>query len=303
MKQGLFTLRNIEAVTDANDGLTIIPFGDIHHNAPMHAGKLFQRYCDELKTRIAAGENLMFIGLGDYLETFSASERKVMSGTLHESSQAIIDDMIMEACDKLAEQLDFTRGRWLGLLEGNHTYTNADGVSVSGYLSRKLGAGEPLGDQTNIGLYIAWPKKFGAAATGATQLDIWAHHGTGGGGQTVGNTFNNVEKFAKGRVGDLYLMGHDHHIGGVPGVPDVYRAGSRKSPHLESRQRYFVRTGSFLKGMVPDRVSYSTAAAYSPLPIGVCEVRVILRRVHPESADRDVRVVVKDIRPTPRVLG
>jgi hypothetical protein len=211
--------------------------------------------------------------------------------------------MIAIWCDRLIADLEFTKGRWLGMLEGNHTHTNTEGVSVSQYLSLRLDAGKPLGDMACIGINVAWPKKFGGTNTGFTPVEVWAHHGTGGGGTTVGNTFNNIEKFAKGRPGDVFCMGHDHHIGGVPGNPDMIREGSRRKPHLGSRQRFYVRTGSFLKSMVPDCGSYAVTAAYAPLPIGVCEVRVILRREQVEDAEGDVRVVVKDIRPTPRILG
>ena len=108
---GLFTVRDCEVEMDKNDGFTIIPIGDVHWNADMHARSLFLEYMAELKDRMARGESMYFIGMGDYLETFSASERAGMDPVMHASSSAWMDTVIGREITDLAKAMKHTAGR------------------------------------------------------------------------------------------------------------------------------------------------------------------------------------------------
>lgn len=293
---GLFTVRDCDVEMDKNRGFTIIPIGDVHWNADMHARSLFLEYMAELKDRMAGGESMYFVGMGDYLETFSASERAGMDPVMHASSSAWMDTVIGREITDLAKAMKHTAGRWLGFLEGNHTYINKHGVSVASLLSHMLGGGERLGAIGFIACSVKTP--FGPRSM---SYDIWAHHGIGA-GQLAGATVNALERFARGRQGHLFIMGHDHKIAGHPGTPQLMKTRSSRGTTLQAVVPWYVRSGSWLKGYEPGKVSYIAERALPPAPIGTCEVRVVFRRRR-VAGDGEKRTHHLVTQPTPRVIG
>lgn len=248
-------------IKDANH-FCIVPIGDVHFNAPMFARKEFLSWCQKYKDRT----DCWFIGLGDYFETFSHSERKGLKLALHESSEEWMDEKVMKDVNEFADHLEFTKGRWLGLLEGNHAYQTGEGRTTTELLAQRLG-GEALGTMAAIRLNCRFKK-----STANSTFDIWAHHGQGG-GQLAGSTINSLEKFANGFLGDLYLMGHDHGIGHIP-IERLEISGSPSKPDVKHKTAHLVRTGSFLKAYEPGRRGYIARVARRPRHLGTPEIRV-----------------------------
>ena len=151
-------------------GITIVPIGDIHFNAPMFAKDVFADWCRKYKSM----KDVYFLGVGDYLETLSASERRGISVALHDSSREWMDEQVTQDLEKLAKALEFTRGKWLGMLTGNHSYITGDGETLTQMLARRLDA-KPLGVCAAIRLNL-----FRHGSGTQTNYDIWAHHGRGG---------------------------------------------------------------------------------------------------------------------------
>jgi len=147
--------------------LKIVPIGDIHFNAPMFAKDVFNEWCQKYKRE----KNCWFIGLGDYLETFSGSERKA-TAQLHASCKGWQDEKVTDDVNALAKRLEFTKGRWLGMLSGNHNHITDDGYTVTQMLAQRLNA-QALGVCASIRLYLMRNTKSKAVIA----YDIWAHHG------------------------------------------------------------------------------------------------------------------------------
>lgn len=252
--------------------LTIVPIGDIHYNAPMFARTPFREWCKKYRARVAAGDDVWFIGLGDYLETMSGSERKQSLTGVHESTRGWLDEKINENIKALAECLEFTRGRWIGLLSGNHNYIDGDGNTTTVMLAKMLDA-KPLGVCAAINLNII--------VNGKTPMtyDIWAHHGRGG-GRLAGSTANSIEAWAQGLIGDLILMGHDHKKIAVP-VPRLQIVGAHDNVDVADKITWYCRTGSFLKGYEKDKPSYIVERALRPVALGTIEINV--RRTNPHT--------------------
>ena len=191
-----------------------------------------------------------FIGLGDYIDTFSPSNRARLSG-------AQFYDTAMKAMDRDAEArvkeiynlaLKPSKGRWLGLLEGHHFHEFRDRTTSDQLLARMLDA-PFLG--TSAYVRLVFPYGHGSG-TSTGQVLIWAHHGQGG-GSTAGSALNRLERAAKSWDADIYLMGHHHKIGAQPldYIRPVYSPSGK--PHLEHATKLLVATGSFLKGYVAGR--------------------------------------------------
>jgi len=246
--------------------LTIVPLGDVHFRAPMHADSHFKDWCRKYRARVNAGEDIWFIGLGDYLETLSGSERKKCLPGMHESTREWLDEKIMNDIDALCERLDFTRGRWLGMLSGNHNYINGDGATITQMVAQRLDA-KALGICAAIRIGVVLPGKK------PRNYDIWAHHGRGG-GRLAGSTLNSLEAWANGLLADLVLMGHDHKRAATAITRLEITGVSHNNASVTDRETWLCRTGSFLKGYEDGKVSYAVGAAMRPITIGSIEINV-----------------------------
>jgi hypothetical protein len=120
-------------------------------------------------------------------------------------------------------------------------------------------------------------------------LDIFAHHGKGG-GSLPGSQFNTIEKMAQTAEADIYLMGHTHAKGCIPSSPRLRLMRSTHKPyiHLEERTPWLGRTGSFLKAYEPDRVSYNVDAGRSACALGWIEFELTYNRLRKDGEDRIV---------------
>lgn len=248
--------------------LSIVPLGDVHYNAPMFASSEFRHWCDTYKRKIDNGETVLFVGMGDYLETFSHSERKALQG-VHESSQEWIDDRITEDINAMAKQLAFTEGKWIGWITGNHEHILGDGQTITSMLASRLG-GVVCGVEAWIRLALT--NKGGMTWRGV--YDIYAHHGVGG-GMLAGSTLNAIERVASWANVDLVMMGH-HHALATSQIERVGICGSQDAPRLKARPIRIVRTGSFLKSHEPGRNSYATRKAMRPATLGTPEISVTI---------------------------
>lgn len=247
-------------------GIKIIPLGDVHYNAPMFAKDIFRQWCDTYRNQ----PDCYFIGLGDYLETMSGSERKALVA-LHDSSHEWLDEKITADVDALAEKLAFTKGKWLGMLSGNHNHITGDGETVTQMLARRLDA-PALGVCAAIRLlFMRHPK---CATT--TCYDIWAHHGRGG-GQLAGSTLNALERWANGLDCDLVLMGHDHKCAPVQ-IERLGLCGRGDNLRPSTKTITLCRTGGFMKAYEKGKVSYLVERAARPVRLGTAEINITLQR-------------------------
>lgn len=264
-------------------GLRLVPIGDIHANAPMFASDAFFDWCK--KERIISKKiPTYYIGVGDYLETLSYSERKAITQGLHESTAEWLDVQVIKDVDKLANRLKWTKGKWLGMLCGNHTYITQDGETLTQLLANRLDA-RALGICAAIRLHIC---------IGTTQLnyDIWAYHGKSS-GITAGATLNALERWASGIDADLILMGHDHRRAAAPlSVLSVF--GGSKALGIREHEKWLVRTGSFLKGYEPGKVSYVAGKALKPISLGTATIMLSKsQKRHGKIRDIQIKTEVK----------
>lgn len=262
MKQdGLFTLHHFRISAKIGRPQRLICFSDVHREAPMHADDHWKRFLAYAKKKQGA----LFLGLGDYLDGCSTSERKVL-GELHESTEASLAGVARGMTHQLANELAFTKGRMIGLIGGNHFYPLKEGTSDS-LLASLL--------QTNyLGCSAIIRLTFDLGIHGEVDYDIGCHHGTGG-GATPGATFNNLEKMLDRFDVDLVLSGHDHKKGCIPSHPRMRPVTLPKGGlALREKTPWLGRTGSFLKSYVPGEVSYNVDAGRGPCALGHIEFEI-----------------------------
>lgn len=230
----------IEVKTRQEDEILILPIGDIQW-----FGDESRVALDRLKRVVDWGllNNALFLGMGDYIDSFSPSNRQKLKGAaFYDSALSIIDQKARDLVHELVGRaLEPTVGRWLGILEGHHFHEFRDGSTTDQMLCGILGA-PFLGSCAYIRLVLAR-----AGSHGMQDIKIWAHHGAGS-GSSVGSPLSKLEKIASQWEGDIFLMGHQHRKVGAPLLYMEPYFPERGSPKLVERTRIIACTGSYLKG-------------------------------------------------------
>jgi hypothetical protein len=266
---GLFTTHRVEVQAEIGKPFKIIPFGDVHRDSDMHADSHWREFLEYSKKQ----KDALFLGMGDYSDGISTSERIVLGGPgLHDTTRRTMESVYKGVAKTLTNELSFMRGRLIGMLGGNHYFDFGNGDTTDHVLSAALGT-KFLGVCSFIRLSITVKCQTKIA------FDIFAHHGKGG-GSLPGSTFNTIEKMLSVADADLYLMGHDHKKGCVPSAPRLKLSamGAKGELHVIERTPWLGRTGSFLKAYEPGRVSYNVDAGRSPASLGWIEFEITPRR-------------------------
>lgn len=219
-----------------SDRLLLSPIGDIQYGSPG---------CDtdKLERHIQHGikNDWHFIGMGDYTDPGSPSERKLLtqvSASLHDSTSKLIEDAMQGKIAELAGILD-APGRWIGVVEGDHRFDFADGQPSDALLARKLKT-EFLGTSAYVLIRFPGVKR---------PYTIFVFHGKRGGSTTAVGQHVDFARQMQGHTADLYLMGHLHQLNTIKHDrlrPYVYRG----KPGLLEETVFNVSTGSFLNGWV-----------------------------------------------------
>ena len=272
---GVFqTTKKLIEIKKLGEPITMIVFGDVHYGAPLHATDKFNEFCAWAKQ---LPPSTLFLGMGDYLDFASTSERGLLSRPeIHESTRATIDSMAHTLETEFMHKIDFMKGRLVGMLEGNHEWAHMDGTTTTMRLCQALRT-EWLGVSAFIRLNFRYAGAY-------KPIDVFAHHGKGA-ARLVGGSLNRVQQMAEAAEADIYLMGHDHKRS--VGVASKLYLDHKCS--IKERRQLFMRTGSFLKAYQKDTASYIVDLAASPSNLG--SVRVMMTPHRPTAQGKKSFVV------------
>lgn len=190
------------------------------------------------------------IGMGDYIDVVSPSNRVLIARILaesYDSTTEAIDRAGMEYVKEAYEILKPLKGRILGLIRGHHwcQFSGDRGDSTS-LLADML-------DTRNAGDCAIFNLVFEGPNSQKLVSKIWAHHGTGS-GMTASSATARLEHVTKAFFANIYAMGHQTKKGvsvipwidTVPGEGEIYQ--------MRGTNRYVVATGGYGKGYVPGSV-------------------------------------------------
>lgn len=270
---GLFTVREYTISCKRNQSIRLIPFGDIHFDSPAFCHDTWQEFLERTKEV----KDTYYLGMGDYLDSYSTSERGIIyDGNLHESTRKRQEADDRLRVTTLANQLKHLKGRVIGLMGGNHFQQYTDGSTSDMLLANKLGC-PYLGACCALRIKLKWDGATKGNHSHSTSFDIFAHHGKGG-GTTAGGRFNSVEKMAAVCDAEIYLMGDNHARGVFPLGDMLYLDHCSTGIKLRARKRWIGRTGSFLRGYEPGEVSYVVDRCLPPANLGWIEFVIKLSR-------------------------
>lgn len=265
---GLFRIHSHTAEIKQNRPLHLVIFGDVHRDSPAFADGAWRDFLQRAKSL----KHALFLGMGDYIDSASSSERACLESSghvLHDTTRKDLSKLAIEKVKLLGRELAFMKGRLIGLVNGNHYFNFADGTNTDQKLCEALDA-TYLGVSAFVRLYLCeGSRKFA--------LDIWAHHGAGA-SRLPGGSINRVEQMREHASADVFIMGHDHKRMVVPTTPIMRLDHSPRSGLiLRERQQMLVRSGSFLKSYVDGETSYNVDSARGPCSLGHVEVIITPR--------------------------
>ena len=223
----------------------ILFLGDIQWAGLKHRSTALEALKDSIAAHLEwerRGERALFLGMGDYTDFMSPSNRARFAGAnLYDNATDIVDAKAQELVDEIYDvALKPTRGKWLGLIEGHHMMTLKNGETTDMYLAERLKA-RFLGTSALTRLVF---QNVGGQRIPAT---IWMHHGTGS-GQTGYYPLARLEKEAADWEGvDVFAMGHTTKMCSEFTQKMIPRW---KSGDLSHRKIILVGTGGYTKKYV-----------------------------------------------------
>ncbi len=255
--------------------IQIVPFGDVHRSSPLCHVDKWKEFCDWGRKQ----KNTYYLGMGDYNDLASTSERSALkSEHLHEATKYELESLYRRQTALFANEIDFMKGKLIGLIEGNHYADLPSGITTTQLMAEMMGC-PYLGVSAFIRLIIQKNR------SDSHQVDIWAHHGLAG-GRKVGASINKLEDMIKTADADLYCMGHDHRKT-VAMDSRLYLSRTLDGVRLENRKIVMCRTGSFLKGYEADKSSYIADAGLPPTDIGNV---VITMKPYRSRVGREIKI-------------
>lgn len=231
----------IPAGSRQSDTILVMPVGDIQWFGDPKgiALKMLKRHI-----QWGVDNGAYFLGMGDYIDTFSPSNRQRLSNAnLYDTGLQGIDKMARDLVREIYEEaLKPSKGRWLGLLEGHHFHEYRNNTTTDQDLADLLDA-PFLGTSAYVRLV------FSRAGRGTYPVTIWAHHGVGS-GTSANAALNKLQAISKGFEADIYVMGHFTSIDGKPmdRIEPYYPTRGNKPPRLIHRTKLLVASGGFMKG-------------------------------------------------------
>lgn len=244
------------------DIIYLSPFGDLHCDSPLFDGDRWKDYC-----KWAESKGAYMLGMGDYIDFMSSSERKsIASSSLHSTSLKTLEQHVEKQINMLAKDLMSCKDRIIGLIEGNHHYKFSYGITSTQLLCQKLGC-KYLGNSSFIRLVLLRDKHH------SNKIDIFAHHGRGS-GRRLGTSINSLQDMLMIAEADIMLMGHDHKKQ-VAIMNRLFLSDNRNGVlDVKSKKVIFARTGGFLKGYVDGADSYVADALLTPTDLGTVKIEM-----------------------------
>lgn len=257
-----------------NDQLIIWFFGDVHRDATCDVER-WKKFIDR-----SGKEDAYYIGMGDYHDFMSTSEKKKVEAMgLHETTMQTFDDMVEKQNRDFCGEIKHMRGRLLGLIEGNHHWQSGNGKSSTEDLADRMDT-QYLGWLCHLSLRVRFQSR-----NDSLTLHFVLCHGKAG-GKTYGITLNQVADLKMiFPVADVYCMGHDHQR-----VADcisvlVPMCNNKGQVKIKQKEQLLCRSGSFKKSYEPGKAGYEAQKLLKPANLGALKVMINFNRIRKDDTD------------------
>lgn len=252
-------------------GLTLFVFGDRQQGGSGYRKEAWEEFRREFKST----PNAWALGLGDYGDWLRPSLRAPLLSSIakDDSARAALDDEIRRGHDKIIDDMEFLKGRIIGLHEGHHNWKFASGENTDQRLSSALKA-PYLGWVASIRLALTYgkagPKSSSDKAFIYTMIST---HGNAN-GRKVHAALGYLEgNYASGFIADQYCMGHGcKNANEVPFKRNLVRRCGPAGMDIQIPRLLVV--GGFSEGYTDGWQSdYVERAGFTPQPMGYGLIR------------------------------
>lgn len=180
------------------NGITIFVFGDRQEGSQAYLHEAWQEFKREFKQT----PNAWALGLGDYADWLRPTMRRYLDGALvhDDSARSMLDTQILKSHDKIIGNMEFLKGRIIGLHEGHHTWNLMSGINTDQRLASALGTAF-LGFAATTRLLLRCTK------TNSLSYTIFSAHGCSN-SKGVQGAVRWLEEQAKVWIADHYIVGH-----------------------------------------------------------------------------------------------
>lgn len=165
---------SIPFILAENQQILLMPVGDIHEGS---SGWPEDKVIGHLEWGMERGAT--FLGMGEFCDFTSGSQRAIAQ-QFRGSTKEELDDMIRSRLRTFLDLIKFTRGRWIGLLEGHHFWQFADGTTSDQFLCMGL-------DCHFLGTSALVRMNQHIAKHPEADCIVYCHHGSGAGRTLGGN--------------------------------------------------------------------------------------------------------------------
>jgi hypothetical protein len=253
----------------------VVPIGDVQlGSSGVDIRLLKQTVSEALSWAKITGNEVRFIGMGDYVDVASPSNRAEIRGArLYDSVQNMMDESACRMEEQFIGLMKKTAGMWIGLLHGHHYWDHEDGTTSDTRIARALGA-PYLGTCAMAKLLFRDEAKHHLTCT------IWAHHGCNGGGVFPTTPINKLYHIMQSFDADVYFLGH---MSKRPVVKMQRLHMSENPPYrLQMREKVLAGTGAYVQGYEQGsrdlkglpRGSYVELGMMTPTSLGGVTVKI-----------------------------
>lgn len=234
----LYSLAVYDHPTLPWEEMLLLPIADVQIGTQGVALKKLRKHIEW-----GIANNAWFVGLGDYVDVMSPSNRSAWAA-MHKYD-SVEEAMVAHAESAIAQFLHTVRGtegRWLGIGEGHHFYDFGDGTTTDTRIAAALG-GRHAGSLANVRLTFR---------QGHRRSHCWVcfAHGTGS-GKFQGSVLNKLEDLVGIIEADVYIMAHQTKSPATP-KPRLYGTPT-DIPKLVSRGKLLVGAGGWYEGYLQGR--------------------------------------------------
>ncbi|TXH46269.1 MAG: hypothetical protein E6Q97_29890 [Desulfurellales bacterium] len=240
--------------------LHIYPICDVQMGGKGVDLRGFQEHIDDAMADPLA----RFIGVGDYTDGVSPSNRKLLKaafdkGELYDTPNEMLTDSAKRQVHDFLDIVAPTRGKWDFLVSGHHYWeyvVNKTIRTTDDDIAEFLGC-PSLGDESVVANYV-WKGK-------PRPFRLWARHGEGS-GVSFAAPLNQLERQMRGFTADAYVIGHHHKLvaAGAVKLDEAPEAETQ----LAATDSRLVAAGSWMHGFLPNESTYAEKGMMVPLATG-----------------------------------
>lgn len=261
----------------------ILPTGDHHHNTKDCEVSRLTGLVNWCVDKEQNGSKVYWIGTGDYLDSFSPSERASLKVGLkgygqHDTTNETLDEMVIRCLDNYAAMMDPVKHQWITMLTGHHVHDFLSddyfGTNSDVMLSKKMGCNYS-GDGSLL-LRLDFQNLDGESY--GQDFYVYLSHGYGSARTEGARVMKRKRMRDVVLTANVYVMAHDDDKMVYPTEPLI---PDPKSPDgVSYLKQYFMGVGGFQRSyrMGSLKANYVEQLLLPPAALGINIVRVVVEQ-------------------------